>query len=226
MSSAPVTSTSTMPTREETTTRSPSPRPRAARSSGCISRWWRGRPRVSRVVLWSQELQSCLWRRPISSSSPSARRRRGLEPRGEPGQVVDHQRGHEVDPLLRRAQPPGHRRLERPRGRRPRGAPRAPPRSCGRRRPPGARRGRQGRRRAGRPCRRRGGVPRRSEMRCASAPKICQSCRWSSPAAKTAGVQRAVLRTAKAWKIRSYWSRSSALVGGRMTSAWRVVSLR
>ena len=72
-SSVAATSTRTSPTAERTTTVSPSRMPRAARSSGCASRAWRGRPRVSRAELCSHELLSRWWRRPMSSSSPSPR---------------------------------------------------------------------------------------------------------------------------------------------------------
>ena len=66
----------------------------------------------------------------------------------------------------------------------------------------------------------------RALVRSAISRKISQSCRASSAFSKTGGVNRAVLRTAKVWKTRSYWSRSSAVVGGRITRACRVVSLR
>ena len=72
MSSVPRTSVTTLPTREVTSTRSPSVSPRSARSSGFISRWCRGLPRVSRSLLCIQELLSRWWRRPISTSRPSS----------------------------------------------------------------------------------------------------------------------------------------------------------
>ncbi len=71
-SSVDCTSTLTDPTRDDTVTVEPSTRPRAARSSGCMSSWCRGRPFVSRSVLCIHELQSCLCRRPMRSSSPSS----------------------------------------------------------------------------------------------------------------------------------------------------------
>ena len=69
-------------------------------------------------------------------------------------------------------------------------------------------------------------TPARESTRSVRSRKISQSWRASSGLANTAGVNRAVLRTANPWKTRSYWSRSSADVGGRITSACRVVSFR
>ena len=43
----------------------------------------------------------------------------------------------------------------------------------------------------------------RAVVRRVSSRKICQSWRWSASFSKTAGVKRAVLRTASRWKTRS-----------------------
>ncbi len=66
----------------------------------------------------------------------------------------------------------------------------------------------------------------RAVVRRAISRKISQSCIAPSGFSKTGGVNRAVLRTARVWKTRSYCSRSRAVVGGSTTSACRVVSLR
>ena len=113
MSSAPLTSTSTAPTREVTRTTAPDSRPRAARSSGCMSRWWRGRPLVSRLVLCSQELQSCLCRRPMSSSSPSSGVAVASAAARTRSRSATTSGGRQVDPLVGGLQALGHRRAQR-----------------------------------------------------------------------------------------------------------------
>ena len=227
MSSAPATSTSTEPTRELTTTVPPSAMPRAARSSGCMSSWWRARPLVSRVVLCSHELQSRWWRRPMSTSASSARgvasasssqpRRRSRSPTRSVGT-----RSTRWSAVCRRPGIVGA------------SGPRSTPSGCSTTsaavvRPPVS--SSSSTRSAGEAASwpaasSPSGSPSRSAIRVARPPKISQSWRWSSPRSKTAGVHRALLRTAKPWNTRSYWSRSSALVGGSTTSACRVVSLR
>ena len=202
----PATSTSTLPTRRADLDRVPSARPRAARSSGCMSSWCRGRPLVSRSVLCIQELLSRWCRRPISSSSsaPAGRRRPA-----EPGEVGQHQRRGEVDPPVR-ASAAGRA-----------GTARSGPRST----PSGALRQRA-RPRAGAPPVRssrstiRVGESRSRRLRSTSraaasgwlrprAPAISRErrgrgrspSRGARPRASgsTAGVNRAVLRTASAW---------------------------
>ena len=97
MSSTPLTSTSTAPTREATRTTAPSARGRAsARSSGCISRWCRGRPRVSRLGVVQPGVAVLLVPAPdqqqlaVAPASTSPRRRRdpvevGRRPARAPG---------------------------------------------------------------------------------------------------------------------------------------------
>ena len=62
-------------------------------------------------------------------------------------------------------------------------------------------------------------VSSRAAARSAISRKISQSSSAPSGFSNTAGVKRAVLRTASKWKTRSYWSRSRAVVGGSTTSA-------
>ena len=76
---------------------------RCARSAGCMKSWWRALPRVSRSVLCIQELQSCLWRRPISSSSPSS----GAVDLGQPLEVGEHQRRGEDEAVVAGLEPVG-----------------------------------------------------------------------------------------------------------------------
>ena len=141
----------------------------------------------------------------MSSSSPVRRR----PARSQPGQVVEDQRGREVDAVVAGLQPLGEQS----------GPQRAEVDALGR----GAERaqgdagaaaeeqqldqpGRAGlirARRASRLRRAGGGPSRASRAQCELAVDLPVVPRVPGPPASTAGVKRAVLRTARAWKTRS-----------------------
>ena len=91
----------------------PSARPRAARSSGCMSSWWRGLPRVSRSALCIQELQSRWWRRPMSSSSSVVRVGQG-SPASRAGRPAPAAGARSIRLVLRLQPARGARRPQRP----------------------------------------------------------------------------------------------------------------